>query len=112
PPPAGAQVYELTDWGSEAEILFRVIGRWAARSPFLSPAPMSVSSAILSMRTMFCAEKAGDLRCTIGLHLNGQDFAATAAEGLLTIEPGQADTPDALVSGTPDMLVRALYEGE
>ncbi|MGE4429201.1 MAG: winged helix-turn-helix transcriptional regulator [Sphingobium sp.] len=112
PPPAGSQVYELTDWGDEAEILFRVIGRWAARSPFLAPAPMSASSAILSMRTMFCAEKAGDLRCTLGLHLDGRDFTATVAEGLLTIEPGQADRPDAVISGSPDMLVRALYGGE
>lgn len=112
PPPAGSQVYELTDWGGEAEILFRVIGRWAARSPFLAPAPMSVSSAILSMRTMFSAEQAGDLRCIIGLHLDGRDFAATVADGVLTIEPGQADQPDAVISGTPDMLVRALYDGE
>ena len=33
PPPASAQVYELTPWGYEAEPIFQVLGRWAARSP-------------------------------------------------------------------------------
>lgn len=112
PPPAGSQVYELTDWGAEAEILFRAIGRWAARSPFLAPAPMSVNSAILSMRTMFSAERAGDLRCAFALELSGLEFAVNVADGALTIEPGRASHPDARISGSPDMLVRALYGGE
>src|ERR1051325_728736 len=33
PPPSGARVYELTEWGYEAEPIFRVVGRWGARSP-------------------------------------------------------------------------------
>jgi len=112
PPPAGSQVYGLTDWGAEAEILFRVIGRWAARSPFLAPAPMSVNSAILSMRTMFSGARAGDLRCTFALELSGVEFALSVTDGTLTVEPGRAAHPDARIGGSPDMLVRALYGGE
>src|ERR1700712_553090 len=33
PPPANAQVYELTPWGYESEPIFQTLGRWAARSP-------------------------------------------------------------------------------
>ena len=29
PPPANAQVYELTPWGYEAEVALQVLGRWA-----------------------------------------------------------------------------------
>src|SRR5881628_1732882 len=29
PPPAAAQVYELTDWGYEAEPIVQELGRWA-----------------------------------------------------------------------------------
>jgi len=32
PPPASAQVYELTRWGYEAEPIVQTLGRWAARS--------------------------------------------------------------------------------
>ena len=112
PPPAPAQVYELTAWGAEAEILFRVIGRWAARSPQLAPAPMSVSSVLRSMRTMFASEKARDMLATIGLRLDGMDFIATVADRSLTIEPGTAHRPDALIVAGPDDLARALSYGE
>ena len=37
PPPASAQIYELTPWGYEAEIIVREMGRWAARSPLHDP---------------------------------------------------------------------------
>src|SRR4051795_6863651 len=30
PPPAGSQVYELTDWGYESAPIFQALGRWAA----------------------------------------------------------------------------------
>src|SRR3954465_13630044 len=33
PPPAGSQVYELTDWGRELEGIVVSLGRWASRSP-------------------------------------------------------------------------------
>src|SRR5919197_5217655 len=33
PPPAAAQVYELTEWGSELEPAVLALGRWASRSP-------------------------------------------------------------------------------
>ena len=33
PPAASVQVYDLTDWGREAEPIIMTLGRWAARSP-------------------------------------------------------------------------------
>jgi DNA-binding HxlR family transcriptional regulator len=32
PPPASAQVYELTPWGYEAEVVLQDLGCWATRS--------------------------------------------------------------------------------
>ncbi|MEA3017255.1 MAG: hypothetical protein QOI38_1977, partial [Sphingomonadales bacterium] len=59
PPPAAAQVYELTPWGYEAEPIFQVLGRWAARSPSHDPRlPLSAVSLMLSFRTMFDPERA------------------------------------------------------
>src|SRR3954470_8923188 len=33
PPPVGSQVYELTDWGRELEVIVVSLGRWASGSP-------------------------------------------------------------------------------
>src|SRR3712207_9556825 len=51
PPPASAQVYELTEWGYESEPIFQALGRWAARSPQHDPnLPFSAASFLLSLR--------------------------------------------------------------
>src|SRR5919205_2844126 len=56
PPPAGTQVYELTEWGYESEPIFQALGRWAARSPLHDPTlPFSAASFCLSLRTMLDA---------------------------------------------------------
>ena len=60
PPPASAQVYELTPWGYESEPIFQALGRWAARSPAHDPTlPLSAVSLLLSFRTMFDPARAG-----------------------------------------------------
>src|SRR5215208_5385443 len=44
PPPANAQVYELTPWGYEAEPIIQTLGRWATRSPGHDPGlPLSAT---------------------------------------------------------------------
>src|SRR5688500_13851743 len=49
PPPASAQVYELTPWGYEAEPIVQSLGKWAARSPAHDPTlPISATSIMLS----------------------------------------------------------------
>lgn len=111
PPPAPAQVYELTPWGLEAEPLFCVIGRWAARSPRLAPAWMSVASVVLSMRTMFSSEEAGKLEASVGFRFGAESFRARVKKGALRIEPGDADGADALFNGDQNALVAVLYGG-
>src|SRR6478735_6090294 len=62
PPPASAQVYELTPWGYESEPIFQALGRWAARSPSHDPTlPFSAASLLLSLRTMLDPARAGGL---------------------------------------------------
>src|SRR3954453_16884712 len=68
PPPASAQVYELTPWGYEAEPILQVMGRWAARSPSHDPRlPLSAVSLLLSFRTMVDPARAKGLKLRIGL---------------------------------------------
>jgi DNA-binding HxlR family transcriptional regulator len=112
PPPASVQVYELTPWGYELEPVFRVLGRWAARSPLLPLGlPMSVNSVILSMRTMFDPARAGDLRLVIDLRLGPERFRIAVAEGRLDAARGEAAEPDVALDTDPDTLAALLYAG-
>lgn len=112
PPPASAWVYELTPWGLEAEEIVKVIGRWAARSPSHDPSlPISVASTVMSMRTMFAADRAKDLSGKIGFRLGREEFIATLAKGKLTIARGAANEADVVVEGDQQALAGAIYAG-
>ena len=112
PPPAAAAVYELTDWGYELEPLLQGIGRWAARSPTLAPGkPMSVASVVLSLRTMFDPTRAGDLDAVIDLVFGDLGFVARVAGGHLSVEPGRAARPDAVVACDRNVLAAVVYGG-
>ena len=112
PPPASAWVYDLTPWGQEAEEIVKVIGRWAARSPSHDPSlPISVSSTVMSMRTMFAADRAKDVSGTLGFRLGAEEFVATLGKGRLTIVRGEAAGADVVVSGDQQALAGAIYGG-
>jgi DNA-binding HxlR family transcriptional regulator len=112
PPPAGSQVYELTEWGADLEPLIKDIGRWAARSPGLVPGkPMSAASVMLSFRTMFSAEAAGDAEMRLSLILGGLPHWAEVSRGMLNIEIGEIADADVIVDGDPNLLAGIVYGG-
>jgi DNA-binding HxlR family transcriptional regulator len=113
-PPASVQVYELTDWGLEAEPIIRGLGRWAARSPLHDPTlPLSAVSLILSLRTMFDADKAADgaagVAVTLGLRFGEEVFTVRVRDGRLEADRGEATAPDVTVSGRPDAFAGLIY---
>lgn len=113
PPPASVWVYELTDWGLELEPVIRDIGRWAARSPHLPHGhPMSVNSVILSLRTMFDPQAAGDFEAKIDLRLEGQTFRAEISEGRLDLPGASPGPPDSVLAGDPNALAAVIYGGQ
>jgi DNA-binding HxlR family transcriptional regulator len=113
PPPASAQVYELTPWGYEAEPVIQSLGRWAARSPAHDPTlPISAVSIMLSFRTMFDAARAGDFRARIGFRLGAESFVARLGEGRLEIARDETEGADAVFAGTPQGLAAAVYGGQ
>ena len=95
PPPAASQVYELTEWGYSAETMLQELGRWAATSPLHDPTlPLSAVSFMISLRTMFDREMAGDWRATIGFRIGEDNFVARLAKGELPILRGDTDGAD------------------
>ena len=112
PPPANAQVYELTDWGYEAEPIVQVLGRWAARSPDHDPTlPLSAVSLMLSFRTMFDPERAKGMEARIGFRLGHETFLLTIAGGRITTERGELQGVQALVIGGATAVAATVYGG-
>ncbi|WP_201860764.1 winged helix-turn-helix transcriptional regulator [Microvirga soli] len=113
PPPAAAQVYELTEWGYESEPIFQALGRWAARSPLHDPTlPFSTNSLVLSLRTMFSPERARDLEARVGFRIGEETFLSHLADGRIEIARSALDGADVIFAGTPPVLAAAIYGGQ
>ncbi len=113
PPPSGARVYELTPWGYEAEPIFRVMGRWGARSPFHDPtASFSAASLMLSLRTMFDGGRAAGFEGRIGFRLGRETLLAVVSEGAIVVAAGPVEGADVVLTGEPRMVAAAIYGGQ
>lgn len=110
PPPASVQVYELTEWGREAEPILLSLGKWAVRSPRHDPTlPLSPIALMLSFRAKFEPARAGDAAMTIGFRFGEEAFAVAVHDGRLTTERGEAARPDVAVIGTPPAVAGLVY---
>ncbi|MBX3619575.1 MAG: transcriptional regulator [Rhizobacter sp.] len=111
-PPAATWVYELTAWGQELVPMLIALGRWGARSPLMAQGlPVSAASLMLSLRTMFDAEAAGDLSATVGFEFGHDRYQAVVGKGRLRVERGEPAAPDAVVAGEPQALAAVIYGG-
>ena len=109
PSPANVQVYDLTDWGREAEVAIREMGRWAARSPRHDPfAFMSTASAMTSLRTLIDPIKAAGASMTVAFRFPADAFVARLADGDLTIERGEG-VVDVTFTGDTMAMRRTIY---
>ncbi|HKR90895.1 winged helix-turn-helix transcriptional regulator [Novosphingobium sp.] len=97
PPPASAQVYQLTEWGRALEPVLQELGRWAVRSPLHDPAlPLTPVALMLSLRTMLDPGRIGDLELWVAFDVGGDRFAGRLRGEELSIHPaGEAEmSPD------------------
>lgn len=113
PPPASVQVYELTAWGYEAEVIIMALGRWAARSHWHDTTlPISGASLMLSFRTMFDAARAADLDAAFGFRFDDEGYVVRVADGRLTAMRGAAEGADVVFAGPPQAVAGAIYGGQ
>jgi DNA-binding HxlR family transcriptional regulator len=113
PPPAAAQVYELTEWGYLAEPAIQELGRWAARSTEHDPTlPLSAVSFMISMRTMLDREAASGLAITVGFETGGEQFVARLAGGALPIVRQEIAGADVTFRAATPMELAALFYGK
>jgi len=112
PPPANVQVYELTEWGYEAETIIQELGRWAARSPgHDATLPISGVSILLSLRTMVARERIGDLRLTVGFRWGNEEYLGRVDADGIHIARGSADEGEIAFGGSPNAFAGYVYGG-
>jgi DNA-binding HxlR family transcriptional regulator len=112
-PPAGTEVYELTEWGADLEPVVTLLGRWGSRSASLNPAAdSSVDSLVLSLRALFNPQAAQGFSATVGLSLNESPFVVEIADGQLHVSRGEAKHPTATLNTDRSTLAALLYGGQ
>jgi DNA-binding HxlR family transcriptional regulator len=112
PPPASVQIYELTRWGYEAEVILQELGRWATRSPLHDPTlPLSAASVMMSFRTMYSPKRAKGEAAAIGFRFGDEAFVvAFGPEGIYT----RRDEPEkcaVVIQTNPMSLASVVYGG-
>jgi len=112
PPPSASKVYELTDWGRELGPVVEAIGRWGARSPWRSGEDeISVDGLMVSFRTMFDPEVAGNLEASYEIVLGDQRFGLEVEDGSIRVYRGAPSDPDAGIGTDVETLGALVYEG-
>ena len=112
PPPIGAQVYELTGLGRRLEPVVMALGEFGSHLPVPTDCElrMSFDAHILSLRTLFAADRADGLSASIELRLDGGPvYRALIEDGELVLEQGGADAADVIITGDPGELLAVAH---
>lgn len=110
PPPASVQVYELTEWGLEAEPVLLALGRWGVRSPRHDPTlPFSPVALMLSFRAKFDAGRAAGLAVSMAFRFGEEAFRVGVQDGRLITERGEPPSPEVEVEGSPSAVAALVY---
>jgi len=112
PPPASAQIYELTEWGYEAEPIIQHLGKWATRSPDHDPTlPLSSASMIMSLKTMIDRRRSERVVGRFGFRFGEETFVGRLAHSAMQIWRGEIETVDTTFITDPTTLAAAVYGG-
>ncbi|HTU86549.1 MAG TPA: helix-turn-helix domain-containing protein [Solirubrobacteraceae bacterium] len=113
PPPAGARVYELTEWGRQLEPVVLALGRWGSQAPLPADhGALGVDALMLALKTLYDPARAGGLiGGTYEIGLAGQPFTVRPADRQLDVSRGAASNPVATIGAEPEALQTVLWHG-
>jgi len=110
-PPASTTVYELTELGRGLERPMIELSRWGMGLQKLEDvidlAPSSLPNAIRVI-----LRPSADLRGTLTLHSEGQDYELRIGDGWIEASRGKGSSSDLSLTGTPIAVIGALVAGE
>lgn len=111
PPPYASMVYALTARGLALEPVLVELGRWGGANA-LPPSDdmcMSIDAHILSLRTLFDPQRAGDFATTAELRLGEHRYGVTIADGDIETACGAASDADCVIETSPATLIAVLH---
>jgi hypothetical protein len=110
PPPASAQVYELTDRGRELEPVILALGRWGTAEPFPEGGELGADAFVLALKTVFDPRHAADAH--VELRIGEDRYDAHLHPDRLDVERGTAKQPQATIAGDPATLADVTWRGK
>jgi DNA-binding HxlR family transcriptional regulator len=112
PPPASANVYELSEWGAQLEPLLMGLQRWGAASPsFAHDLPVGCDSAMLALKNGFDPASATDVHVVAEVRFEQATFRLEVDAGTIDIGRGSADHPDIVLGTDPGTLEELAFAG-
>jgi DNA-binding HxlR family transcriptional regulator len=110
PPPAPAQVYELTEHGRELVPIMLALGRWGAGTMGQRLPEQAIRGEwlALALTAFFDAEAAEGLSTTIALDLDGASFRLRVENGRLDVTPGVDGSADLVIATDTELLLQFL----
>jgi DNA-binding HxlR family transcriptional regulator len=108
PPPASAQVYELTERGRALEPIILELGRWGSAEPF-PEGELGADAFVLALKTLFDPERAADAH--VELRIGEDRYDAHLSRTALDVERGIAQQPQATIAGDPATLADVTWRG-
>jgi DNA-binding HxlR family transcriptional regulator len=112
PPPASANVYELTEWGAQLEPVLMGLQRWGAASPSFDPLqPVGCDSAMLALKNGFDRAAASQVHVVAEVRFERATFALRIDAGSIDIGRGSIDHPDLVLETDPGTLEELAFAG-
>jgi DNA-binding HxlR family transcriptional regulator len=110
PPPAPAQVYELTEHGRELVPIMLALGRWGATTMGERSPDQTIRGEwlALALNAFFDADAAQGLSATVALVLDGAPFTLRVEDGRLDVTPGTNGPADLVITTDPELLLQFL----
>jgi DNA-binding HxlR family transcriptional regulator len=112
PPPASANVYELTEWGAQLEPILMGLQRWGAESPqFAHDRPVGCDAAMLALKNSFTPDVVRSLSITAEVRFATDTFRLAVHRGGIDIARGPVERPDVVVETDPQTLEAVAFGG-
>jgi len=112
PPPASANVYELTEWGAELEPILMALQRWGAHSPSLPRGvPVGCDAAMLALKNTLDPVAARGVWMRAEVRFATDTFQIAVDDGTIHIARGPADHADLIIETDPQTLEELAFTG-
>ncbi|HEY7489164.1 MAG TPA: winged helix-turn-helix transcriptional regulator [Streptosporangiaceae bacterium] len=109
PPPSGARVYELTDWGARLGPILAALSQWGNACPTTPPSgPIGADSLMLGLRSAFQPAAGDSWTATYDIAVGRDRFTGDVADGELDLRRGAPHRADAALTTDTDTLAAML----